>query len=145
MAEQQSTGQGQQGAIAVVCREQRLLVIRRSSFVVAPGTYCFPGGAIELGESEPQALQREFQEELGAGLLPVRRIWRSVTPWNVRLSWWLAELEATAVLHPNPQEVESILWLTPVEIRALPELLTSNHAFLAAWDRREFSLPFDES
>jgi hypothetical protein len=61
------------------------------------------------------------------------------------LSWWLAELEATAVLHPNPQEVESIHWLTPVEIRALPELLTSNHAFLAAWDRREFSLPFDES
>jgi 8-oxo-dGTP pyrophosphatase MutT (NUDIX family) len=134
----------QQGAIAVVCRKQRLLVIRRSRFVVAPGTYCFPGGAIELGESESQALQREFHEELGARLLPVQRIWQSVTPWNIRLSWWLADLEPTAVLHPNLQEVESIHWLTMEEIRALPELLTSNHAFLAAWDRREFSLPIEE-
>jgi 8-oxo-dGTP diphosphatase len=144
VAEHQSSHQRQHGAIAVVCRKQRLLVIRRSKFVVAPRTYCFPGGAIELGESESQALQREFHEELGARLQPVRRIWQSLTPWHVRLSWWLADLEPDAVLCPNLQEVESIHWLTTEEIRALPELLTSNHAFLAAWDRREFSLPMED-
>jgi hypothetical protein len=31
--------------------------------------------------------------------------------------------------------------LTVAEIRSLPQLLTSNHAFLAAWDRGEFALP----
>jgi 8-oxo-dGTP pyrophosphatase MutT (NUDIX family) len=113
--------------------------------VVAPRTYCFPGGAIEPGESESQALRREFDEELNAEVLPRQRLWRSMTPWNVRLSWWLAELDPAARLSPNPHEVETYHWLTVPEIRRLPELLTSNHAFLAAWERGEFSLPVRRS
>ncbi len=132
---------GRHGAIAVICRGSRLLVIRRSQFVVAPGTYGFPGGAVEPGESEIQALRREFHEELGADLVPVRRVWRSVTPWQVRLSWWLAELDREVSLCPEPREVESVHWLTADEIRELPALLVSNHAFLAAWERQEFELP----
>ena len=37
------------GVVAVVVLEERFLVIRRSQEVVAPGTYCFPGGAVEAG------------------------------------------------------------------------------------------------
>ena len=144
MADEQALPSENRGAIAVVCQGPCLLVIRRSQYVVAPRTYCFPGGAIEPDESEPQALRREFFEELGAKLLPRQRLWQSNTPWKVRLSWWLADLDPAAKLSPNHHEVESYHWLTVPEIRRLPELLTSNHAFLAAWERGEFSLPVEQ-
>src|SRR6516162_4199427 len=89
-----SAEERRRGVVAVVVRQGRLLVIRRSQSVVAPGTVCFPGGGIEPGESELDALVREIGEELGSRAVLIRPLWRSVTPWNVALSWWLAELDA---------------------------------------------------
>ena len=123
---------GRRGAVAVVIRQKRFLVIRRSQQVVAPGAFCFPGGGIEPDESEQEALVREIREELGVTIEPVRRLWQSVTPWKVHLSWWLSRLDPDAVLAPNPAEVESVHWLTVEEMRQLPDLLESNHDFLQA-------------
>ncbi len=120
------------GAIAVVIRDGRFLVIRRSRSVIAPGTYCFPGGGIEPGETEQTAIQREMMEELAAAVRPRRRLWQSLTPWNVALAWWLVDLDGNAVLNPNPQEVESLHWLTLDQLRKLPDLLPTNHDFLDA-------------
>jgi 8-oxo-dGTP diphosphatase len=120
------------GAVAVVIRDARFLVIRRSAQVVAPGAFCFPGGGIEAGESEEQALLREFHEELGAAVRPMRRIWTSVTRWHVELAWWLGELDPIVELLPNPAEVESVHWLTREEMLAHPMLLDSNREFLQA-------------
>jgi 8-oxo-dGTP diphosphatase len=120
------------GVVAVIRRGDRLLVIRRSQSVVAPGAYCFPGGAIEGDETEEQALVREIMEELGACVRPLRRIWSNTTPWNVELTWWQAEAEPDCQYRPNPAEVESIHWLTTAEMSELPELLASNRHFLSA-------------
>ena len=128
------------GAVAIVQQSDRLLVIRRSLTVTAPGAYCFPGGGIEPGETEPEALVREFREELGAELSPVRRVWHSITPWRVDLSWWLGYLPADAELRANPTEVSEFAWYTPGEMARLPGLLTSNHAFLAALAAGEIQL-----
>ncbi len=128
------------GVVAVVSQTGRLLVIRRSAYVVAPRAICFPGGAIEAGESEAAALIREVQEELGAEILPLRRLWRSVTPWNVDLAWWSARLDASTPLTLNAAEVESVHWLAPEEILALPDLLASNCEFLQAILRGEIVL-----
>ncbi len=120
------------GVVAVIVQESRLLVIRRSQQVVAPGAYCFPGGHVEVGETEEDALVREIQEELGTIIRPVRPLWTSITPWNVHLSWWLALAEIESEWQINPQEVESMHWLTPAEIQSLPGLLSSNQEFLQA-------------
>ena len=64
----------------------------------------------------------------------MRLLWRSVTPWNVELAWWLAEIAKSADLVPNPLEVETFHWLTADEIRHLPDLLASNREFLDAWE-----------
>lgn len=139
---------GRQGVVAVVLCRGRFLVIRRSSQVVAPGAFCFPGGGIEDGESEPEALVREIREELGAAVRPLRRVWQSVTPWKVQLSWWLSRLEEDAVLTPNPAEVASVHWFTAEEMARLDGLLESNHEFLRALAGGEIRLgadrPMDE-
>ncbi len=122
------------GVVAVVIRDDRFLVIRRSQHVRAPGMHCFPGGGIEPGESAAEAACREMQEELGVSAIAVREIWQSVTPWGVELSWWTVEIAPNAVPEPNPLEVEWFSWLSLAEIRGLPRLLASNSEFLDAWE-----------
>jgi 8-oxo-dGTP pyrophosphatase MutT (NUDIX family) len=133
------------GVVAVILRGEQFLVIRRSQHVRAPGMHCFPGGAIEPGESEEEALCRELSEELDLSAQPLRRLWESVTPWNVALTWWLAGIDAQALPIPNPLEVESFHWLTAAEIRALPNLLASNLEFLEAWERGPTASATDEN
>ncbi len=131
---------GRRGAVAIVIQEGRMLVIRRSRHVIAPLTYCFPGGGIEDGETEEAAVVREVQEETGIPIRPSRRLWQCVTAWKVHLAWWLAEMDPAAVPVPNPREVESIHWLTPREMANLPELLDSNREFLDLIERGEIHL-----
>ncbi len=128
------------GVVAVVVRRGRILVIRRARSVVAPGAFCLPGGAIERGESEEDALVREFREELGVTIRPERCVWQTMTAWHVYLSWWLSHLEPHAQLVPNPAEVESIHWYTPEEMARLPNLLEGNQRFLMALAAGEIDL-----
>jgi 8-oxo-dGTP diphosphatase len=128
------------GVVAVAWQAGRLLVIQRSAQVVAPGAYCFPGGGIDGDETEPVALIREIQEELGLTIVPIRRVWQSVTPWHVALAWWLVRLPEGATPVPNPAEVARCDWLTPDEMRRLPGLLESNLAFLNALAAGEICL-----
>jgi 8-oxo-dGTP diphosphatase len=129
-----------EGVVAVVMRGERFLVIRRSRHVRSPGKFCFPGGSIEIGESEEQAVVREFAEELNATVRPVRRLWRSLTVTNVQLAWWLADLPPDAELTANELEVESTHWLTREEVLALPDLLASNRDFYAALASGDFEV-----
>jgi len=129
---------GRRGSVAICLREDgRMLVIRRAQKVLAPLTYCFPGGGIEPGETESQALVREIAEELGVRVRPLRRLWQCRTPWNVRLSWWLAALTEGQHLAPDPREVESVHWMTPEEMLAQEGLLPSNREFLERLVRGE--------
>ena len=128
------------GVVAVIVRDGRFLVMRRSDMVIAPGMICFPGGGIELGESQIEALVREIHEELGVTIQPLRRIWESVTPWGVRLCWWLCRLDEQVTPIPNPAEVAECFWLTNAEMAKLPDLLESNHHFLAALQSGEIDI-----
>jgi 8-oxo-dGTP pyrophosphatase MutT (NUDIX family) len=128
------------GVVGVLVRDNRLLVIKRSQLVRAPGRYCFPGGGMEPGETEEQTLVREMQEELGVEVQPIRRLHRSVTPWRVDLRWWLSTVAAEAELVPHPAEIESFGWYTVEELLKVAALLDSNRDFLAAWQRGEFEI-----
>ena len=129
-----SSDSRRRGVVAVILQDARFLLIRRSQYVEAPGYYCFPGGGIEAGESELQALHREMREELDCSVTEVRRLYNTRTAWGVDLTWWLCELEEGASLRPDPQEVESVHWLTREELEQLPDLLDGNLEFLQACD-----------
>jgi 8-oxo-dGTP diphosphatase len=121
---------GRRGAVAIVVRDGRMLVIRRSRHVIAPLVYCFPGGGIENDETEEAAVVREVFEEVGVTIEPRRRLWECVTAWKVHLAWWLADMAPTEVPQPDPREVESVHWFTPAEMAGQSELLDSNREFL---------------
>jgi 8-oxo-dGTP pyrophosphatase MutT (NUDIX family) len=124
------------GVVAVVLDGERFLVIRRSQHVRAPGMFCFPGGAIEPGVTEVQAVAREMLEELSVVARPARRLWESVTPWHVHLAWWLVEIAPGAAIVPQPAEVESFHWLTAAEMRRMSDVLSSNLEFFAIWESK---------
>lgn len=54
--------------VVVACRhpDGRWLLIRRSATVRVPLRVCFPGGWIDAGESQADAVRREMREELNA-------------------------------------------------------------------------------
>ncbi len=125
--------------VAVIFEKDRFLVIQRSLTETAPGAYCFPGGEIEPNESESQALLRELQEEIGVdSATPVRRLWRSTTARNVDIAWWLTKLPPDCTIHPNPDEVADVMWMTIPQMVECEELLDSNTEFLNQWTRGRF-------
>ena len=128
------------GVVGVIIRHDRLLIIRRSLTVAAPGKLCLPGGGIESGESEQIALVREMQEELNIDVEPVRLCWRSVTPWGTNLAWWLASLDHHVTPIANPEEVAEVHWMTRDEIRVAKDMLPSLPTFVDAWESGELQL-----
>jgi 8-oxo-dGTP pyrophosphatase MutT (NUDIX family) len=118
------------GVVAIARRGERFLAIRRGRAVAAPGRVCFPGGHVEPGEEDREAVVRECREELQAHVEAVACVWQSVTPWGTALSWWMVELDPAAELVPHPVEVEAISWMTLEELLAEPMLLEGNREFL---------------
>lgn len=49
---------------AIIERDGKILLARRDASGDQAGLWEFPGGKVEAGESQPQALNRELQEEL---------------------------------------------------------------------------------
>ncbi|WP_404309988.1 NUDIX hydrolase [Neorhodopirellula lusitana] len=131
------------GVIGVIFRDEQLLIIRRSMTVNAPGKLCLPGGGIEAGESEEEALIREMQEEITMDVTPVRLCHRSVTPWGTRLAWWIAEVDPNVQPVANPDEVSDIYWMTPTDIARASNVLPSLPEFISSWRSGEIELPWD--
>lgn len=132
---------GRRGVVGVILRQDSFLVIRRSRWVTAPGKLCFPGGRIEPGESEQQALIREMREEIALDVQPLHRLWRSETPWGTRLAWWLAQAPAGIEPTPAPSEVEAIYWMNQQQLTGAADLLPSLPQFVQAWLAGQLTLP----
>ena len=134
------------GVVAIASRGGRYLAIRRGPTVAAGGRICFPGGHVEPGEEEHDAVVRECREEVGAVVAATARVWSSVTSWGTALSWWTVRFVDEGCLDdgglvPHPVEVAEILWLSADEMLALPDLLPGNREFLVAV--REGSIRLD--
>src|SRR5262245_3025425 len=79
------------------------------------GRWEFPGGKVEAGESEEEALVRECREELAVEISLGDRIGGDVPLQHGRalLRVWLAELVSGA---PKALEPASVRWLTADEL-----------------------------
>jgi 8-oxo-dGTP diphosphatase len=85
------------------------------------GRWEFPGGKVEPGEDELEALVRECQEELGVVIRVLDRVGEDVPlahGWAL-LRVWLAEIESG---EPQALEHSALTWLGPDELDSVPWL-----------------------
>ena len=59
---------------AIIEHQGQVLITQRSSQMAQPMLWEFPGGKVDAGESETDALIREIQEELSLLILPHQRL-----------------------------------------------------------------------
>jgi 8-oxo-dGTP diphosphatase len=98
----------------------------------APFDYDLPGGGIEADEDEAAALMREFQEEAGLTVWPIRIIGRAGQYWlpqgearNSLAAFY--EVELTSVDGEPTEADHKLFWMTPTE--AMPLLRHEAHAW----------------
>ncbi len=80
----------------------------------------FPGGKVEPGESDAQALARECREELDVELRVDRKLWEGRHTYpdlTVELVLYAARLQSG---EPKPLGAHALAFLTPAEMQALP-------------------------
>jgi 8-oxo-dGTP diphosphatase len=97
---------------AILDAEGRLLAARRSAPSALAGGWEFPGGKVEQGELDLDALRREIREELGVEITIHDRIggdWPLADPLVLRL--WTAEVHQGV---PVPlEDHDELRWLAP--------------------------------
>jgi 8-oxo-dGTP diphosphatase len=100
---------------AAILADGRLLACQRSEPPEVAGRWEFPGGKVEPGEDELEALVRECQEELGVIIRVLDRVGEDVPlahGWAL-LRVWLAEIESG---EPQALEHSALTWLGPDEL-----------------------------
>ena len=107
---------------AVIITAGRVLACERSAPPEVAGRWEFPGGKVEPGESDQQALARECAEELGVRV----EVGDRVGP-DVPLAHGRAVLRVFAVRllegdQPRALEHRSMRWLAPDELDSVPWL-----------------------
>jgi 8-oxo-dGTP pyrophosphatase MutT (NUDIX family) len=78
----------------------------------------FPGGGVELGEPPMEALRREYREETGLSIEPVRVLYASegahistVAPMQIVSVYWLVEArEGELSAGDDNQEIVDLFW-----------------------------------
>lgn len=86
---------------AIIEHNGKVLVTQRSSTMAQPLLWEFPGGKLEAGESETEALVREIQEELHLHVAPLSRLTPTVhhyTDKSIELIPYVCKLQSRDIV-----------------------------------------------
>ena len=103
---------------AVIEDDGRFLVARRLQGTHLAGFWEFPGGKVHDGESHQTALEREIAEELGSGIVGLRKVFHTEHAYperTVELHFYRGELTSS----PRPLLEQELRWIARHEFAAL--------------------------
>jgi 8-oxo-dGTP diphosphatase len=110
---------------AVIERGGRLLVCERPAHKRHGGLWEFPGGKVEPGESDLEAVSRELGEELGVRTIGVGQV--ELSAGDPGSEFVIEFLPATIEGAPRPLEHTSLQWARPEALLALPLAPSDRH------------------
>ena len=100
---------------AAIVAQGRLLSARRMMPTELAGRWELPGGKVDVGERDEDALVREIREELGVGIVLNQRVGDDWPLGSGVLRVWLAQLVGTE--DPQPlEEHDALRWLSFAEL-----------------------------
>ena len=105
---------------AVVEQDGRYLITQRRASAVLPLLWEFPGGKVEQGEEDADALRREVQHRLGADVTVGSMISYVRHPYEhyvVDLFLYECKLASTTL---EPRNVSAFKWVTSAEFDQYP-------------------------
>lgn len=98
---------------AIIEKDGLILLAQRPLQADQPGLWEFPGGKVEPGETQPEALRRELREELGIDALPAAYVashQREVSGRLIHLhAWHVPEYHGELTAHEHSQ----LVWVKP--------------------------------
>jgi 8-oxo-dGTP diphosphatase len=118
-----------QGVSALFFSEDRVLLAHRThKRDWAPDTWDVPGGHVERGESETEALVREVREELGIEILQKSTVLSArLTGPNFEVAYFVVDTWAGEPYNSAPEEHIEIAWVPLSELDAIaladPEII----------------------
>ena len=118
-------------AAALFDRDGQVLIAQRPPGKPLAGRWEFPGGKLDAGESEHQALARELREELGIEVLaarPFMRLTHAYAERDVELSLWIVERFTG---EPRSLDAQALKWVAPVRLAA-EDILEADQPFIEA-------------
>ena len=108
------------------------LTLRPETLSDHPGQISLPGGALDGEETTYEAAERELEEELGVGRTGLEPIGQ-LTPLyvfgsNFLVTPWIAKLEQSPDLIPNPAEVAEVLEVPIAQLLDVRSYGCHNHS-----------------
>ncbi|HWR10885.1 MAG TPA: NUDIX domain-containing protein [Rectinemataceae bacterium] len=114
----------------IAVRKDRILVAKRVEGGPIGLRWEFPGGKVEEDETDEEALKREFDEELGITIVPLRLLGTSSffsASGERELAAWLVDIPHESIL--ELREHSDIAWLRLDELSAI-DLADSDRSLL---------------
>jgi len=116
---------------SVIFRAGRILAGRRTGPAPLAGGWELPGGKVERGEADEQALRREIVEELGVAVSLGERVGGDWPLGRYVLRVWLATIDDDALPQPLQQH-DQLAWVDLDDLDAVPWLPGDRAPVLAA-------------
>lgn len=106
-------------AVGIIWKNNRILISKRNESGMLGGLWEFPGGKIKIGETSPDCVIREVQEELDVLVSPIfhaKRVKHAYSHFSITMDAYHCQFKGGT---PRPLGCSDFRWVFPHEIQKM--------------------------